>query len=281
MRNSTVVWQSLLVLFALLTASALAQSGAREGDLGSGAELEAGEVRDAALALPQAPSQSKADHETDVEKKEGKTRILGIVPRFGTTDRQDAPPLTPRGKFKLFARSAFDPVTVFIAAAQAGVSQADNQFAGYGQGAEGYGKRFGAAFADQVSSGFFSNFLYPTMFKHDPRYFRLGHGKFAHRFGYSLIQEVVCHTDSGGRAFNVSNVLGAFSSGGLSNAYYPSGDRGFELTMSRSALAVAYGAAGNLLSEFWPDIQRRLLHRNAERAPQQGPPSPVSTTGPK
>ncbi len=157
----------------------------------------------------------------------------------------------------MFAKTTFDPVIVVIAAAQAGVSQADNQFKQYGQGAEGYGKRFGAAYADQVSSGFFRTFLYPTIFKQDPRYFRLGHGGFVHRFGYSLVQGVVCHTDSGGRAFNISNVLGAFTSGGLSNVYYPSNDRGFALTMSRSGLAVAYAAGGNLLSEFWPDIRRK------------------------
>jgi hypothetical protein len=217
--------------------------------------------------LPQAPSQvkaqqdtqTKAEQEKTAEEKEQSERTLGVVPRFGTTDRMDAPPLTSGQKFRLFAKTSFDPVTVGIAAAQAGISQADGQFKGYGPGAEGYGKRFGAAYADQVSSGFFRTFLYPTIFKQDPRYFRLGHGGFVHRFGYSLVQGVVCHTDSGGRAFNISNVLGAFTSGGLSNVYYPSDDRGFKLTMSRSGLAVAYAAGGNLLSEFWPDIRRKVF----------------------
>jgi len=210
--------------------------------------------------LPQAPSQSKAEADA-AAKKEQSERTFGIVPRFGTTDRMDAPPLKTSQKFKLFAKTSFDPVKIAIAAAQAGVSQSDGQFKQYGQGAEGYGKRFGAAYADQVSSGFFRTFLYPTIFKQDPRYFRLGHGGFVHRFGYSLVQGVVCHTDNGGRAFNISNILGAFTSGGLSNVYYPSDDRGFALTMSRSGLAVAYAAGGDLLSEFWPDIQRKVFKR--------------------
>ena len=211
-------------------------------------------------ALPQSPSQSKAEAEA-AAKKEQSERTFGVVPRFGTTDRMDAPPLKPSQKFKLFAKTSFDPVTIVIAAAQAGVSQADGQFKQYGQGAEGYGKRFGAAYADQVSSGLFRTFLYPTIFKQDPRYFRLVHGGFVHRFGYSLVQGVVCHTDNGGRAFNISNILGAFTSGGLSNVYYPSDDRGFKLTMSRSGLAVAYAAGGDLLSEFWPDIRRKVFKR--------------------
>ncbi len=228
--------------------------------------------------LPQAPSASKAQQDASktqqekrVEEKEQSQRTLGIVPRFGTTDRMDAPPLRPGEKFHLFAKTAFDPVTVVIAAAQAGLSQADNQFKDYGQGAGGYGKRFGAAFADQVSAGFFSNFMYSTMFKQDPRYFRKGHGGFPRRFVYSLMREVICHTDSGGRAFNASTILGAFSSGALSNAYYPSEDRGFSLTMSRSGLAVAYASAGNLFNEFWPDISRKL-----HKSKPAGPPPPTT-----
>lgn len=220
--------------------------------------------RDEAL-LPQAPSQSKAEIQTQDEKsiqrKEQSERSLGVIPNFGTTNRMDAPPLTTAGKFNLFVRTSFDPAIIAIAALQAGISQADDQFAGYGQGVEGYGKRFGAAFADEVSAGFFRNFLYPTLFKQDPRYFRLGRGGFMRRFGHSLSQEFVCHTDSGGRAFNVSSVLGVFTAGSVSNLYYPPEDRGFKLTMSRSGLALGYAEAGNLLSEFWPDIRRKVFRK--------------------
>jgi len=256
-----ICWRLAAASWALLTVCAYAQDQIAEpikriSWQGEGLQVAAGGSANG--ALPQAPSQSKADAEA-AAKKEQSERTFGLVPRFGTTDRMDAPPLKSGQKFRLFAKTAFDPVIVVIAAAQAGVSQADGQFKQYGQGAEGYGKRFGAAYADQVSSGFFRTFLYPTIFKHDPRYFRLGHDGFVHRFGYSLAQGVVCHADSGGRAFNISNVLGAFTSGGLSNVYYPSDDRGFGPTMSRSALALAYVAGGNLLSEFWPDVRRKVF----------------------
>jgi len=221
-----------------------------------------------------AGSHAQPEPQKEIERKEQSQRALGIMPRFGTTDRQDAPPLTGGGKFHLFARTAFDPFTVGIAGIQAGISQADDQFPGYGQGVAGYGKRFGAAFADEVSSSWFSNFLYPTLFKHDPRYFRLGNGTFKRRLLYGLAQEFVCHTDKGGRSFSYSNVLGALSGGALSNAYYPSSDRGFRLTMSRSGLALAYGAAGGLISEFWPDIQRKLFQKRKKEnaAPPVTPP---------
>jgi hypothetical protein len=265
------MWRNLLLSVVLLTFSAQGQETVFADVELSSPSVTATDASNPWGTLPQAPSQSKSEQEKEAQKKEQSERTFGIVPRFGTTDRMDAPPLTTGEKFHLFAKTTFDPVTVIIAAAQAGVSQADNQFAGYGQGAEGYGKRFGAAFGDQLSAGFFSNFLYPTIFKQDPRYFRRGHGGFGRRFVYSLLQQVVCHTDGGGRAFNASSVLGAFTSGGLSNIYYPADDRGFKLTMGRSGLAIAYASAGGLFSEFWPDIQRKLSRKPEDDKTPKGP----------
>ena len=209
--------------------------------------------------------------EQELQKQEQSNRILGVVPQFSVT-RQNAAPLTPRQKFRLFRRSAFDPVQFAIVGLEAGISQATNSFGGYGQGAEGFGKRYGAAFADQVSSNFFSNFVYPVLLKEDPRYFRLGEGTIKHRIGYALAQEFVCKTDEGKRRFNYSNVLGALTSGSISNAYYPSSDRGFGLTMSRAGIALLYGSVGGLVDEFWIDINHKLFHKKKNN-PATAPPS--------
>jgi hypothetical protein len=212
---------------------------------------------------PEAPvsARTKNQQEKEIERKEQSQRVLGVLPQFAVTSRQNAPSLTPWEKFHLFARSAFDPVQFGIVGLQAGLSQATDEFPEYGQGAQGYGKRYGAALADEVSAGFWSNFWYPVLLRQDPRYFRRGEGSFKHRVFYGIRQEFVAHADHGGRAFNFSNVLGAFTAGGISNAYYPSSDRGFGLTMSRSAIALAYGMAGGLFDEFYPDIHDKLLHK--------------------
>lgn len=209
--------------------------------------------------------QPKSSDEQEVEKREQSQRMLGVIPNFGTTNRQDAPPLSRRAKFRLFYRSAFDPVELSVVGLQAGISQANNEFPEYGQGADGFGKRYGATLADEVSSSFFSNYFYPVLLKEDPRYFRLGTGSIKHRIGYALYQEISCRTDKGGRSFAWDNVLGAFSSGGLSNLYYPPAERGFGLTMSRSAIAIGYGSLGGLVDEFYPDISRWLFHRHQKQ----------------
>ena len=219
---------------------------------------------------PTTPSKNKTQEQKQIEKKEQSQRILGVMPDFGVTNRLNAPPLTPREKFHLMIKSAFDPVQFGVVGLQAGVSQATDEFPGYGQGAQGYGKRYGAALADETSSGFFSNFFWPVLLKEDPRYFRLGEGSIKRRIGYSLKQELVCHTDRGGRSFSFSNVLGALSAGGLSNVYYPQADRGFALTMSRSAIAIMYGSLGALVDEFYPDISRKLFHKHRNEQLESG-----------
>ncbi len=210
---------------------------------------------------PATPSRQNQT-EQDLQKKEQSQRVLGVVPLFGMTSRQNAAPLTAKQKLRLAGKTALDPFEFVAAGLQAGIGQATNEFEGYGQGAQGYAKRYGATLADELSSNFFANFAYPVLLKEDPRYFRLGEGSIKRRIGYSLEQEFVCHTDKGGRTFNFSNVLGAVSTGGLSNVYYPKGDRGFGLTMSRSAISLMYGSVGGLLDEFWPDIDRKLFHKN-------------------
>jgi len=234
----------------------------------SAAQQAASADRSNPASQNQAVQQPTATEE-EIQKKEQSQRMLGVVPLFSVTNRQNAPPLTPRQKFHLTAKQLTDPFTFVAAGLQAGLGQATDEFSGYGQGAAGYGKRYGATLADEASSQFFSNFFYPVLFKEDPRYFRSGEGSIKHRIGYSLAQEFVCHTDSGGRSFNWSNALGALTAGAFSNAYYPSSDRGFGLTMSRSGIALLYGSAGGLVQEFWPDIQRKVLHKQppSDRTP--------------
>ena len=211
----------------------------------------------------------KSSEEKEIERQEQSQRMLGVIPQFGTTSRNNAPPLTAGEKFHLFRKSAFDPVELTVVGLQAGISQAEDEFPEYGQGAAGFGKRYGATLADEVSSGFFSNFFYPVLLKEDPRYFRLGEGSIRHRTGYALLQEVDCRRDRGSRGFCWENVFGALTAGSLSNAYYPPAERGLGLTMSRSAIAVGYGSLGGLVDEFYPDINHWLFHRHEKRLVQR------------
>jgi hypothetical protein len=90
----------------------------------------------------------------------------------------------------------------------AGIEQAQNHFIEYGQGVQGYAKRFGATYADTVSGTFIGGAILPSLLKQDPRYFYKGTGSTPSRFMYAIRMSVICKGDNGRWQFNYSNVLG-------------------------------------------------------------------------
>ncbi len=210
--------------------------------------------------LPDSPSEvARKQKENDEQRRP--SRLMRILRPYGTVEHEQAGPLTPHQKFHFFARNTVDAVQFGIVGLEAGISQATGQFPEYGQGAQGYGKRYGAGLADSTSSRFFGNFFYPVIFKEDPRYFRSGKGSFTRRLFYAVSRELVAKKDNGGTEFHYSNTLAAITAGAISNAYYPPRDRGFGLTMGRAGISLLIGSAQCVRQEFWPEIQRKLLRR--------------------
>ena len=184
-------------------------------------------------------------------KDEEKQRVLGVIPNFYVSYDPDAMPLNGRQKFKLAWKITIDPVSVLIAGAFAGVQQAQNSFSGYGQGAQGYAKRFGASYADFVSGTFLGGAAFPAILHQDPRYFYKGTGSKKSRLLYALANSVICKGDNRRWQPNYSSVLGSFAAGGISNLYYPAQNRnGVGLTLENGAIGVGATAVANVLQEF-------------------------------
>jgi hypothetical protein len=200
--------------------------------------------------------QEKAEQQLRQQEKQ---RIAGVVPNFNVSYNSDAAPLSRKQKLHLAFRTATDPVSFVVAAFDAGLSQAEDDFTGYGQGAQGYAKRFGASYADNFDGTMLGNAIFPILLKQDPRYFRRGEGSFTSRFLYSISTTVWCKNDNGSHGPNYSNILGNLAAGGISNLYYPASDRGAALTLERGFTVTAYGAFGGVFNEFWPDIAKKLF----------------------
>ena len=208
-------------------------------------------------------------------KRQEHQRIAGVVPNFNVSYDKDAAPLSKKQKLKLAWHTATDPVAFGIAGFDAGLSQAENDFPGYGQGAQGYAKRFGASYADNFDGTILGNAIFPILLKQDPRYFRRGEGSFPSRLFYSLSTTVWCKNDNGKWGPNYSNILGNLAAGGISNLYYPSSDRGAGLTFERGLTVTAYGAFGGVFNEFWPDIARKIFKDKMARLQPHVSPPPV------
>jgi hypothetical protein len=202
-------------------------------------------------------------------KREGvsKDRLFYALPNFLTLENSaNLPPLSSKEKFKVVAKGSFDYVQIPWYAFLAGISQAEDSEQGYGQGAAGYGKRFGAYLADGTIENFMTGAILPTVLGQDPRYFQLGRGSFFHRSGYAVSRIFVTRTDSGHQAFNVSEVVGSALSAGISTySYHPREDRNVRNALTVWGAQVGYDTITLVVKEFWPDIRHKISKNKALR----------------
>jgi hypothetical protein len=177
-------------------------------------------------------------------------RVAGIIPNFYSSYDWYAPPMLARHKFQLSIRSIIDPVSFLTVAGHAGAQQYRNVFPEYGSGIEGYGKRYGAAFANHVSATLLGRAVYPSIFHQDPRYFYKGKGTIGSRVLYAISTAVIARGDDGRWQPNYSRVLGHFSAAAISNLYYPPSDRGASLVVFNGLAGIGENAVSNLVREF-------------------------------
>ena len=238
---------------------------------------------------PSAPQEPEKE-----TKKESKTtsdsagpgtsndRLFFTLPNFLTLENAGhVPPLTSHQKFAVALRGSFDYVQYPWHAFLAGISQAQDSEPGYGQGWEGYGKRFAASFADGTIENFMTGAVLPSLLRQDPRYFQLGHGSFAHRTLYAVSRNLVTRGDSGKNQFNFSEVVGGAMAAAISTySYHPKGklvttttpgvlryipsDRTLDNTAKVWASQYAYDMMTIVLKEFWPGIRRKLHKTTSE-----------------
>jgi hypothetical protein len=194
-------------------------------------------------------------------------RIGGVIPNFYSTYDWNAPPMEAKQKFQLSLRSIFDPVSFLTVAGLAGAEQYKNVFPAYGSGIEGYGKRYGAAFANHVSSSLLSRAVYPAIFHQDPRYFYKGKGSIGSRALYAVSAAIITRGDDGQWKPNYSHVLGSFSAAAISNLYYPPADRGASLVLFNGLASTGADAVANLIREF-------VLKQITSHVPKSANPEP-------
>jgi hypothetical protein len=219
------------------------------------------------------PAQEDPKKAEDSKKKDD--RMFYVMPNYLTVNGQaQVPPVSWKEKFAMAAKGSFDPYEFTVVGIVAGIRQADNSYPAFGQGMEGYAKRYGAAFADQVDGNVMVGGVYPTILRIDPRYFRLGRGSFVHRFGYAIDRIFIARKDSGGKLFNIPEFAGNATAIAISNVYYPAADRGWSSSLSDWGTQMGLDAFGNELKEFWPDIHGYLQRRHARHLEKQQQKAP-------
>jgi len=226
---------------------------------------------DALQVPPKGAADAKAPPNAAQSERAPQTkRILGIVPNFRaiTTD-ENLPPQSVKEKFVTASEDSFDYSSIVIPAVLAGYSLSTNATPEFGHGGVGYGRYLWHATVDQTSENYMVEFFVPVATHEDTRYYTLARGGFIKRAAYSLSRTVITRSDSGKEVFNLSEVVGAGASAGLSSLYYPSRERSLGNTGSEWGLDVGVDALADLAKEFWPDINHWMFHGVKQGTPPQ------------
>lgn len=213
-------------------------------------------------ASPGKPVPQSKKKKDDTQATQSK-RMFGVVPNFGAVNANtQLPPMSTRDKFILASKDSVTDYSSYtwagILAGQAMLLNSDPEL---GHGIAGYGRYYWRNFTDGVSGTFFTEAIVPALTHEDPRYYTLGKGGFFHRTAYAISRAFVTKTDSGGEAFNWSEVGGNALESGLSNAYYPPQERGLSQTAVNFGVQMESAVLNHVFQEFWPDIRKNVFRQ--------------------
>jgi hypothetical protein len=172
----------------------------------------------------------------------------------------DFRPLTAREKAKFYAKGLMSPVMFVTAAAASGVSQAEDVPHAWGQGADGFGERFGNYLAKQAIGRTLRLGLEDALHE-DNRYFSSGEHGFGRRVAYALKSSIMARSDDGRQHISFSEIGSVAGNAFLSRLWQPSSNS----SAGDGAVSFGMGMAGNaginVLREFLPEVTRHLFGR--------------------
>jgi hypothetical protein len=255
---------SLLIGLLVVVAPALAQQQESQQLALAPSQPQATDAKDGKDGKENG-KQGETVGKSKLEKETGTVndRIFEVLPNYGTVENaKDLPPLTSGQKFRLATAGVFDWAAFPFNGVLSGIAQAKNDPKQWGQGWGAYGKRYGASFADNSIGTYMTTAVFPSLLHEDPRYYQLGEGRFAHRAYHAVNRLFVTRTDSGHNRFNYSESIGNAAAAAISNIYHVPEDRTASRNATTFAFLILYDGLSNELKEFWPDIRRKVFHKN-------------------
>lgn len=253
-----------LLFFLVLAPFALMSRASAQQQSQQSAPSSAQQTQQTQQSQTSKSAEERKKKESQIEKETGTVndRFFDAMPNYVVEDAMKLSPLKPRQKFGLATASVFDPFTVPFVGFLAAVDQANDSPPSWGQGWGPYWERFGEEFGDNGTGTYMTVAIFPTILREDPRYYVMKKGRVAHRAFYSISRLFVTFTDSGNTSFNYSEIIGNAAATAASNIYHPPEDRTLGRNLGTWGMLIMWDGASNEMKEFWPDIRRKLFHKN-------------------
>jgi hypothetical protein len=236
------------------------------------AQVPADAQTQAPQTTPPVPAQAPTIGEPGKTSEGEDKYVFGVLPNYRTAEMSAVGhPLTAKQKLTITTKDSFAPTLMGIAVIYAFVYQAKNTHPEFGQGIEGYAKRLGTSYSDQVIGNFMTEGIFPVLLKQDPRYFRMSQGSVRKRMWYSVSRIFVTRTDSGNNTINLSELMGNAAAAGIGLSYYPDSRNPGDY-LSNWAIQLGTDAFSQVLKEFWPDVKRWSYNKRRRNPAMSGVP---------
>lgn len=188
---------------------------------------------------------------------------IGLPPAFHCGDREDLQ-MTHKDRVCYWWTHSFNAQMILGAAFNSALDPIFNNStnAYWGQGAEGFSRRFGTRVSQSMAKGTGQG-LVGMIFHEDPRFYESRKTGFPRRFWFALNHTLIVKADCDRgvedcrkERFSVGRVAGAFSSGFVGMAWTPDPINTRQDALVRSGTAMSGVLASSLWKEFQPDVMK-------------------------
>ena len=163
---------------------------------------------------------------------------------------EDFVPMTRSERAAHYAHSLFGPEAFLFSAAHAGIGQLRNSPHVWGQGPEGFGRRYGSGYAQRIVGQTIENGLAFGLHE-DNRYFRSGKTGIG-RLGYAVTSAFLARHDDGSRFISVSAIGGAAGGAFISRAWQPSSTTSMGAGARSFGISIGVHVGLNVAREYLP-----------------------------
>jgi hypothetical protein len=166
--------------------------------------------------------------------------------------------LTPKEKARLAMRNLLDPFNAITILGDAGIAVGSDAHSPYGPGMAGFGRYVGVSFTQDMTGEFFGTFLIPSIVHQDPHYHRMPNASIPRRVTHAISQVVWTQGDNARGMVNYANLAGFAIDDEISNLYVPGRETDWSATAARYGISLATAPIDNFITEFLPDVARRI-----------------------
>jgi hypothetical protein len=123
---------------------------------------------------------------------------------------------------------------------------------------KGLGRNVGVSYTQDITGEFFGTFLSPSIVHQDPHYHRMPRASIPRRVGNAIVQVVWTRGDNGQDMVNYADLVGFAIDDEIGNLYVPGQRTNLPSSAERYATGLAIAPVDNFITEFLPDVARRI-----------------------